>query len=82
MYPRNVLIFTMDPMQYVSYHPSINTSKHTFTLEVIERIPSKHSYKTAQEAADIGLRQGFEKYKDKLVNVYIMKDEKVLGSWK
>ena len=82
MYARNILIFIMDPMQFASFHPSITTSRYTFTLEVIERVPSKHSYKTAQEAADIGLRQGLEKYKDKLVNVYIIKDEKVIGSWK
>ena len=71
----------MDPRQHAAYHPSISC-KYTFVLEVIERIPSKRSYNTAQEAAEIGLSQGMGKYKDKLVNVHVMKDQEVLESWK
>ena len=71
----------MDPRQYAAHHPSI-ASKYTFVLEVVERLPSKRSFTTAQEAADIGLRQGQQKYKDKLLNVYVLEDQRVLTSWK
>jgi hypothetical protein len=71
----------MAARQYASYHPSISL-KYTFVLEVKESLPSKHSYTTAQEAADIGLRQGLEKYGDKLMNVYVLEKDKAIGSWK
>jgi hypothetical protein len=51
-------------------------------LEVAEKIPSKHSYVTAKEAADVGLRQGLEKYKERLINIHILEGDKAIGSWK
>ena len=71
----------MDPRQHAVYHPSI-APKYTFVWEVKERIPSKRSYDSAQEAVEMGLHQGLEKYKDKLLNVYVMNGGEVLGSWK
>ena len=62
-------------------HPSI-AAKYTFVLEAKLLEPSKQSYNTPAEAADIGLRQGMAKFKDKLINVYVMEGDKVIGSYR
>ena len=65
----------------VRAHPDIS-GQYTFVLEYKVTEPSKRSYNTPQEAADIAMRQGLEKHGANLLNVHILKDQQVIDSWK
>ena len=71
----------MDPRANSALHPSM-AAKYSFVLEAKLLEPSKRSYATPEEVADIGLRQGMAKFKDKLLNVYVMEGDRIIGSYK
>ena len=66
-------------MEYARYHPSI--AKYTYVVEYVEKKPSKKSYVSAQECADAGLQYGKSTFGKRLVNVSVLEDGKVIGSW-
>ena len=71
----------MEQLKYAGYHPTIK-GKYTYIIEYSERIPSKRSFNSAQECAQQAVQFAESKYKDKLINIYIMRDDKLIESMK
>ena len=67
-------------MEHVRYHPSI--ARYTYVIEYEERLPSKKSYREAQECAKAGLEYGQARFASRLKNVKVLKDGKVIDSWR
>lgn len=73
----------MTQTKHARYHPSIQIPKFTYVLEVKEYVPSKKSYNSAEACADEGLSYGLAKYgQDKLINVYVLQNDKAFAAWK
>ena len=67
-------------MEHARYHPSI--AKYTYVVEYREKKPSKKSYTNVQECADAGLQYGSSNFGKKLINVSVLENGKVIGSWR
>ena len=66
-------------MEHARYHHSI--AKYTYAIDYLETLPSKKSYLGAQECADAALKYGKSRFKNRLVNIKILKDGKVVDTW-
>ena len=66
-------------MEHVRYHPSI--AKYTYTIEYLEKLPSKKKYADAKECAMAGLQYGQARFGNNLINVRVLKDGQVIESW-
>lgn len=64
----------MESSRHTVYHPSIERYYHV--LEIKDRIPAKKTYQDPRLCAEEGLRIGQEKYKNNLLNVYVMKTDR------
>ena len=71
----------MEQLRHACYHPTIK-GKYSFVIEYKELLPSKRSFNSAQECAQQAMRIAECKYKDKLINVHIMLDDKHIESLK
>ena len=67
-------------MDHVRYHPSI--AKYTYLVEYVEGLPSKKSYREAQECAEAGLKYGKARFGDRLINIKVLREGKFLDSWR
>lgn len=72
----------MEQVKHVRFHPSI-PKRYTYVLEFKERIPSKKWYTDPTQCAQQGLSYGTAKYgEEKLLNVHVMENDKIIESWK
>ena len=65
-------------MEHARYLPSI--AKYTYRIEYVEKLLSKKNYVNAQECALAGLQYGKARFGNKLINVRVLKDGKVVES--
>ena len=71
----------MEQLRHAGYHPTIK-DKYSYIIEYSERLPSKRSFNNARECAQQAVQFAEAKYKDKLINIHIMKDDKHIESLK
>ena len=55
--------------------------KYTYVIEHVSHLPSKRSYDSLEECARAGLSFGQAKFGEKLVDVKVMQDGKIIASW-
>ena len=71
----------MEQIKHASYHPSIK-DKYTFVIEYSAHFPSKRSYIDPKVCAEEALQLVQNRYKDKLINIHILKDDQLFESLK
>jgi phosphoribosyl 1,2-cyclic phosphodiesterase len=71
----------MEQLRHAGYHPTIK-GKYSYVIEYKERIPSKRSFNSAEECAELALQIAESKYKEKLINIHILMDDKHIESLK
>jgi len=71
----------MEQLKHASYHPSIK-GKYTFVIEYSSHMPSKRSYIDPNQCAEEALQLAESRYKDKLINIHILKDDRPFQSLK
>ena len=71
----------MEQLRHAGYHPTIK-GKYSYIIEYCEQIPSKRSFNSDQECAQQAVQFAEAKYKEKLINIHIMRDDKLIESLK
>jgi hypothetical protein len=71
----------MEQIKHASYHPSIK-DKYTYMIEYSAHFPSKRSYIDPKVCAEEALQLAQTKYKNKIINIHILKDDVLYESLK